>query len=112
MAETRQSHAALVELERRLERHVALLELLDDGLELRDGGLEAALLESVLAAQEDVAVVGVHRAGGDLDSLEDRMRVALEDDAVLEAAGLRLVGVGDDVARAGRLVLGRDRAPF
>ena len=40
MAEARQLHAALVELERFLECEVAFLELLDDGLELGDGGFE------------------------------------------------------------------------
>ncbi len=40
VAEARQVDAALVELQRRFERQVALLELLDDGLELGDGGLE------------------------------------------------------------------------
>ena len=40
MAEARQLHAALVELERFLEREVALFEFLDDALELGDGGFE------------------------------------------------------------------------
>src|SRR5688572_13749378 len=40
VAEARQLHAALVELERFLECEVAFLQLLDDGFELGDGGLE------------------------------------------------------------------------
>ena len=40
MAEARELDAALVELQRRLERQVAFFELLDDGLELGDRRLE------------------------------------------------------------------------
>src|SRR5438045_801387 len=40
MTEPRQLDAPFVQLERRLEREVALLELLDDAFELRDRGLE------------------------------------------------------------------------
>ena len=40
VAEARQMDAALVELQRRFERQVAFFELLDDGLELGDRGLE------------------------------------------------------------------------
>src|SRR5438874_1613747 len=39
VAEARELHAALVELQRLLEREVALFELLDDGFELRDRSL-------------------------------------------------------------------------
>ena len=40
VAEARELHAALEELERLLEREIAFLERLDDRLELGDGGLE------------------------------------------------------------------------
>ena len=40
VAEARELHAPLVELQRGFERQVALFELLDDGLELGDGGFE------------------------------------------------------------------------
>ena len=40
VAEARQRHATLVQAERRFEREVAFLELLDDGLELGDRALE------------------------------------------------------------------------
>src|SRR4051812_9780616 len=40
VAEARELHAALVELQRLLERQVALFQLLDDAFELGDRGLE------------------------------------------------------------------------
>ena len=84
-------------------RNCGLLGLLDRRLQPLDG-------ERVLAAHVDVALVGADREGGDRHALEHPVRVALEDAAVHEGAGVALVGVADDeLPRALGLV---DRAPL
>src|SRR5262249_47969703 len=75
VAEARELHAALVELQRLFEREVALFEFLHDGLELRDGGLEVLdrcvghlclrhLSFNFAAAQGDVDRVARRHRGG------------------------------------------------
>ena len=64
----------------------------------------------VLAADVEVALARAGRERGDRHRLDDRERVALEQDAVLERAGLRLVGVADEVVRLRRLC--RDGGPL
>ena len=59
--------------------------------------------ERVLAAHVEVAVLAAGREGGDRHRLDERERVALHQHAVLERAGLGLVGVADQVVRARRL---------
>src|SRR5690606_14316782 len=66
--------------------------------------------ERVLAAEVDVAVLGADGERRDRHGLDDREGIALEQDAVLERAGLGFVRVADDVARARRLP--RDRVPL
>ena len=63
----------------------------------------------VLAAQVEPAVLAASGEGGDGHRLDDRERVALHQHAVLERAGLGLVGVAHEVVRAGRLA--RRRRP-
>ena len=58
MAEAREVHAALVELQRRLERQVAFFEFLDDRLELGDRRLE--VLDGGI--HESVSVFGLIRS--------------------------------------------------
>ena len=77
---------------------------------LGDRGLERVLRLGVLAADVDVAALAAGCVGGDRHRLDQRERVALHDHPVLERAGLRLVGVADEVVRAHRLP--RDRLPF
>ena len=75
-----------------------------------DGGPDAGFGQRVLAADVAVATLGADREGFDGHGLDDREGVALEDDAVLEGARLRLVGVADDEVRLGRL--GGDGSPL
>ncbi len=64
----------------------------------------------VLAAEVEVAGRAARGEGGDRHRLDDEERVALEQDAVLERAGLGFVGVADEVVRLGGL--GGDRRPL
>ena len=77
---------------------------------VRDRGRDPCLGLRVLAAQVEVALVRADGEPGDRHRLDDRERVAFEEDAVLEGPGLRLVGVADDVLGSGGL--GGDRAPL
>ena len=61
----------------------------------------------VLAPQVDVAPLGADGEAGDGHRLDERERIALHHDPVLERARLALVGVGHDVLRAGRLPMRR-----
>ena len=53
--------------------------------------------QRVLAADVEVGLRGADGEPLDRHRLDDRERVLLHEDAVLERAGLRLVGVADDV---------------
>ena len=75
----------------------------------RDGGEEASARFGVLVAHVHVPVLGPDGPACDRHRLDEPERVVLEQDAVLERSGLRLVGVGDDVLRAAR---GGDRVPL
>src|SRR5690606_7041966 len=77
---------------------------------LLDRVRDALERERVLAAEVDVTVLGADGERGDRHGLDDREGVALEQDAVLERAGLGFVRVADDVARARRLP--RDSVPL
>ena len=75
-----------------------------------DGTRHASLGFRVLAADVEVAERGTGRVGGDRHRLDDRERVLLEEDAILERAGLGLVGVADQVVGLG--LLGRHGRPL
>ena len=77
---------------------------------LRERVLEGVQCLGVLAAQVDVALRAARRVRGDRHRLDERERVALEQGAILERPGLRLVGVADEVVRPRRL--SRDRLPL
>src|SRR5439155_20788151 len=77
---------------------------------LLDGALQALDRQRVLAADIDEAALAGGGAGGDGHRLEERERVLFHQDAVFEGAGLRLVGVADEIVRAHRLA--RHRLPF
>ena len=62
-----------------------------------DGPLDAGERLVVLGAQKDVAGVRLDGEAGDDHALEHQVRVVREEEAVLEAAGLHLVAVADDV---------------
>ena len=76
------------------------------GAGLVDGRLEDARLPGELAADVDVGEVDVERVAGERDPLDEQVRVVLHDVAVLEGAGLGLVGVDREVA--GPDVLGQE----
>ncbi|OPZ46054.1 MAG: hypothetical protein BWY94_00921 [Actinobacteria bacterium ADurb.BinA094] len=72
--------------------------------------------QRVLGAHVDVALVGADCPAADQHALDDRVRVALEDRAVHERAGVALVGVADEVldvalALVGELPLDAGREP-
>ena len=64
----------------------------------------------VFAADVEVALARAGREGRDRHRLDGRERVALEEDPVLERAGLGFVGVADEVVGLGGLA--RDRRPL
>ena len=66
---------------------------------LVDRGLQALALKDELAAHIDVAGVGAHGEGGDQATLDQEMRIVPHDLAVLAGAGLRLVGIDDEITR-------------
>ena len=53
---------------------------------------------------------GLHGVGAENDALDDEVRVGVDQDAILERAGLHLVGVDDDIARTD--VILRNALPF
>ena len=74
------------------------------GVGLVDRALDAAERQVELAADVDEGVAHAERVGGDQHRLHQQVRRVLEDPAVLEGAGLALVGVGAqvvDLARVG-----------
>ena len=77
---------------------------------LRERVLEPRVRERVLRAHVDEAVLAAGRVRGDRHRLDERERVALHQDAVLERPRLRLVGVADEVVRLRRLL--RDGLPL
>jgi len=64
---------------------------------LRDRGIEDPRLLLVLAADVDEGMVRATGMGGDDDALDQPVRALLHQLAVLERAGLGLVGVADEV---------------
>src|SRR5262249_43479252 len=72
------------------------------GAALPERVLDALGGEGVLAADVDVAGLGADGEGGDGHGLDEGEGVLLEEDAVLEGAGLGLVGVAHEVARPRR----------
>ena len=70
----------------------------------------ARLSLGVLPADVEEALRGAGGEGRDGHRLDRRERVALEQDAILERPGLRLVGVADEVMRL--CGLGRDGGPL
>ena len=61
----------------------------------------------VLAAQVQQPLFGTNRHAGDAHAVEHEIGMARQQDAILEGAGLPLVGVADHVARGRRMPAGR-----
>jgi hypothetical protein len=62
-----------------------------------DGLFEDAGALGHLAADVDVGLLHVVREAGDHDALDQLVRILVDDVAILERAGLGLVGVDDEV---------------
>src|SRR5262249_28325836 len=77
------------------------------GVGLVDGPLHGAERPAVLVAQVDVGGAGPRGVAGEDDAFEYLVRVLFHEDAVVEGAGLALVGVDAEVDRAG-VVLGQE----
>ena len=75
-----------------------------------DGALEGFTLADIFAAEVDVAGVRAHREGGDQAALDEGVGVVAQDFAILAGAGLRFVGIDDEVGGA-RVFLWHER-PF
>src|SRR5690606_38372662 len=71
-------------------------------LRFLDRALQDRVGLRVLVAQVDEALVGAARVARDRHAFEQGERVVVHERAVLEAAGLALVGVGDDRLRPAR----------
>ena len=82
------------------------------GVDLGDGGLQPGDLPVERGLGGDDHRVGAHRMGGDERTLEHAVRVAAEDLAVLEAAGLALGRVHDHGGSQHRGRVGDDRLPL
>ena len=78
---------------------------------LVDGALQRLALADVFAADVDVGGVRPHGEGGDEAALDEEMRIVPHDLPVLAGAGLRLVGVDDEVVRPPVRLLRHER-PF
>jgi hypothetical protein len=77
---------------------------------LGDGLFQDAGAVRKLAADVDVRLLHVVRPAGDHDPLDELVRVLVDDVAVLEGAGLGLVGVDDQVD--GLAALAIDETPL
>ena len=78
-------------------------------LDRGDLGFEDPPALRVFVAQIDVGFLGLDRPGGDQHPLDKAMRVGFEEIAVLEGAGLALIGIDREEAR---LWLLAHKAPF
>src|SRR5262249_42543881 len=78
---------------------------------LIDGGLQTLLLSNEFATHIDVTRARAHRGTRNQAALDEEMRIVPHDLAILAGAGLRLVGVDDEVARPPVRLLGHER-PF
>ncbi len=80
-------------------------------LRLGDGFLEDFRAEGEFAADIDIGEMHVVGEAGDDHAFEHLVRVLVDDLLVLEGAGLRFVGVADEINRLG-VFGGIDEAPF
>ena len=78
---------------------------------LVDGTLQRLALADELAAHIDVGGDGAHGEARDQRALDQRVRVVAQDIAVLASAGLRFVGIDDQIRWPPVALLGHER-PF
>ena len=82
------------------------------GLGLGDGPLQALGGQHVLAAQKNVAAARLDRIARDDHGLDQLMRGAFHEQAILEGAGLHLIGIADQVLLPRRILAHRHEAPL
>ena len=80
------------------------------GIELVDGRLQPIVGQRVFVAEIDVGGLGPRGVATDDDPLEHLVGIVLHQNAVVERAGLALVGIDAHVDRAG-MILGQEE-PF
>ena len=78
---------------------------------LVDRGLQHLALADELAADIDVGDVRPHGEGGQERALDEKMRIVAHDVPVLAGAGLRFIGIDDEIVRAAVGLLRHER-PF
>src|SRR3954463_5667663 len=92
------------------DRHVAAQ--IWTPLQLFEGGAQNLVGPGVLAADVDEDALRLDRMSGDEAALDEAMWNPRHDLVVLEAAGLRLVRVDDEVVRIRILIRLRDEGPL
>ena len=75
-----------------------------------DGGGDEAGGQSVFGAEEDVGDVGAGGVARDDGAFDQLVGIAFEQQAILERAGLHLIGIDDEVTRVRRVF--RDQGPL
>ena len=97
-----------------LEREAVDVVLADQSrrIGLVDRRLQVLALADEFTADIDVADMGAHRAAGNQAAFNQEMRIVPHDLAILAGAGLGLVGVDDEIARATVGILLRHERPF
>src|SRR5207342_3375622 len=79
---------------------------------LVDRGLKPFALAYEFAAHIDVTGARAHRETGDQATLDEKVRIVPHDLAILAGAGLGLVRIDDQIARAAVLALLRHERPL
>ena len=78
---------------------------------LGDRGLETLAFQDIFAANIDVAGMRLHCEAGDKTALDQKLRIVAHDFPVLAGAGLRFIGVDDEIGRPRRIGF-RHEGPF
>ena len=77
-----------------------------------DGLLHPPGRQLVRPAQKDVGDVGLDGIGADNHAFDQLVRIAFQQQAVLECARLHLVGIANEILRARRIVAHRHETPL
>ncbi len=70
---------------------------------LGDRGLEALAFQNIFAANINVAGMRLHREAGDEAALDQKLRIVPHDFPVLAGAGLRFIGIDDEIGGPRRI---------
>ena len=77
-----------------------------------DGVIQPIGRQRILPANIDVALLRAHREPGNRHPLQNRKRIALHHDTILEGARLRFIRVANYVMRVPKMALQMHRFPF